>query len=274
MSTVRETVVFLHGFGGTHRAWDGVAARLDSERYRALALDLPGHGAQAECERPITFAGCVGHVLGGAPERFTLCGYSLGGRVALHIALAAPARVSRLVLVSAGAGIEDPAERAARRASDHELARRLEDERERAQRRRADEALARQLETEPFGVFVERWRSQELFAREPTGAAALAREDQLRNRPQALVAVLRGIGVGQMHPLWERLAELTMPVTIVVGRRDRRFQQIGRRMVQRLPHATLELIEGGHGLPLENPAAVAAVLQRAPFADAGGDASA
>jgi hypothetical protein len=43
-------------------------------------------------------------------------------------------------------------------------------------------------------------------------------------------------------------------------------------MVQRLPHATLELIEGGHGLPLENPAAVTAVLQRAPFADAGGDA--
>ena len=246
--------MLLHGFSGTHRAWDGVSAHLDRERYLPLAFDLPGHGEASAEPHPITFAGCVAYVLARAPRRFTLCGYSMGGRVALHVALAAPRRISRLVLIACRPGIED--------------------ERERAQRRRADEALARQLETEPFGVFVERWRSQELFAREPTGAAALAREDQLRNRPQALVAVLRGIGVGQMQPLWERLAELTMPVTIVVGRRDRRFQQIGRRMVQRLPHATLELIEGGHGLPLENPAAVAAVLQRAPFADAGGDASA
>ena len=42
-----ETVVLLHGFGGTHRAWDGVIERLPPERYRPLALDLPGHGEYA-----------------------------------------------------------------------------------------------------------------------------------------------------------------------------------------------------------------------------------
>ena len=72
---------------------------LDPERYRPLALDLPGHGEAADARGPITFAGCVEQVLARGPERFALCGYSLGGRVALHVALAAPERVSRLVLI-------------------------------------------------------------------------------------------------------------------------------------------------------------------------------
>src|ERR1700678_3707912 len=117
-----ESVVLLHGFGATPRAWDGVIAALDRERYRPLALDLPGHGAAADSERPITFASCVAAVLEAAPERFVLAGYSLGGRVALHVALAAPERVARLVLVSSTAGIEDEQQRAERRGADHALA--------------------------------------------------------------------------------------------------------------------------------------------------------
>ena len=92
-SRVAEDLVLLHGFGGTHRAWDGVLERLDVERYRPLALDLPGHGSQAGHARPITFDACVECVLGQAPGRFVLCGYSMGGRIALHVALAAPQRV-------------------------------------------------------------------------------------------------------------------------------------------------------------------------------------
>ena len=110
-----ESIVLLHGFGGTHHAWDGVVAHLDAQRYRPLALDLPGHGSAAAAPGEITFAGCVAGVLERSPERFILCGYSLGGRIALQIALAAPGRVKRLVLVSSTAGIEDAGEREQRR---------------------------------------------------------------------------------------------------------------------------------------------------------------
>jgi 2-succinyl-6-hydroxy-2,4-cyclohexadiene-1-carboxylate synthase len=236
---VPESVVLLHGFSGTSRAWDGVRAHLDGERY-LLALDLPGHGRAADYERPITFAGCVAHVLASSPERFTLGGYSLGGRVALHVALAAPERVARLVLVSSGAGIDDPAER--------------------AERRRADHRLADELESMPFEDFIERWRSQPLFAGEPPAAGELARADQHRNRPEALAAVLRGIGTGEMESLWDRLGELTMQVTVLVGERDTKFRALGQRMVELLADAELIVAAGGHGLPLENPAAVARVL--------------
>lgn len=237
MIGVSETVVLLHGFGGTHRAWDGVIERLPAKRCRPLALDLPGHGEYADAERPISCSSCVAHVLRLAPERFALCGYSLGGRIALHVALVAPERVSRLVLVSTGAGIDDPSERAERSATDHRLADRLEHA--------------------PFEDFIERWSAQPLFAGDPPEVGALAREDQRRNRPDALAAVLRGIGTGEMTPLWDRLSELTMPVTILAGDRDAKYQGLARRMDALLPDATPILVSGGHRLALENPAAVA-----------------
>jgi 2-succinyl-6-hydroxy-2,4-cyclohexadiene-1-carboxylate synthase len=237
---VPESVILLHGFGGTGRAWDGVIERLDRERYLPLALDLPGHASAADSERPITFPGCVEHVLARAPERFALCGYSLGGRVALNVALATPERVTQLVLVSCSPGIEDPAERAERRRSDHRL---------------ADE-----LERVPFEEFIERWRTQPLFADDPPYVGELARADQRRNRPEALAAAMRGIGTGEMEPLWGRLHELTMPVTVVVGDRDAKFRALGRRMAGLLPDAEMAIVPGGHSLALENPTAIARAL--------------
>jgi 2-succinyl-6-hydroxy-2,4-cyclohexadiene-1-carboxylate synthase len=239
---VPEQVVLLHGFGGTRRAWDGVASRLDPESYLPVALDLPGHGELSDAQP--TFAACVESVLERAPSRFVLCGYSLGGRIALHVALAAPARVSRLVLVSCSAGIDDPAERAARRAS--------------------DEQLAQALETEPYERFLERWNSQPLFAADPGWVGELARAEEGRNRPQALAAVLRGIGTGAMAPLWDRLISLKMPASVVVGERDDRYVELGRRMAVSLANAELHVVPGGHRLALENPDALAVVLATGP----------
>jgi 2-succinyl-6-hydroxy-2,4-cyclohexadiene-1-carboxylate synthase len=245
---VPETLVLLHGFSGTHRAWDGVIERLDPERYRPLAPDLPGHGAAAADPRPIGFEQCVTAVLGAAPERFALCGYSMGGRVAMHVALAAPERVTRLCLIAANPGIEDAGERAERSA--------------------ADEALARRLESEPFEDFIESWRTQPLFARDPPRVGELARADQRRNDPQALAAVMRGLSAGAMEPLWGRLGELRMPVALLAGARDEKFTRLLERAQRLLPRAELTVLEGGHGLPLEDPAGVAAVLEQLAGTDA------
>src|SRR4051812_21577505 len=172
-----ETVVLLHGFAGTRHGWDLVADRLDAERYRPLALDLRGHG-DARDARPITFAACAADVVAAAPARFVLCGYSLGGRIALHVALGHPDRVSRLVLLASTAGIEDPVERAERAAS--------------------DERLAAETERGTIEAFADRWMRRPLFAGTPPPAAAAWRADLLRNDPGALAAALRGIGAGAM----------------------------------------------------------------------------
>jgi 2-succinyl-6-hydroxy-2,4-cyclohexadiene-1-carboxylate synthase len=234
------TVVLLHGFAGTGRAWDPVISRLDRERYTALAPDLRGHGA-AGAARPVTFAAVAADVLAAAPERFVLCGYSMGGRIALHVALAAPERVERVVLVATTAGIDDAAERAARRAADERLA------------AFADEAT--------IEAFADRWTAQPLFAGTPPGAARIWREDLLRNDPRALAAVLRGLGTGAMAPLWDRLHELAMPATVLAGAEDPKFVALGQRLAHALPRAELTIVPAaGHGLPREAPDAVAAAI--------------
>jgi 2-succinyl-6-hydroxy-2,4-cyclohexadiene-1-carboxylate synthase len=234
------SVVMLHGFGGTARAFDGVIAALPPERYTPIALDLPGHGARGAPDRPITYERCTELVLAHSPSRFVLCGYSMGARIALRAALAAPQRVSRLVLVSATAGIESESERQARHA--------------------ADLRLAAQIESEPMERFVARWRNQPMFAQEPAAVRELACADHRRNTTAGIAAALRAIGSGAMPPLWDRLGELDMPVVVLAGERDAKYRALGEQIAAATPQGKLRVLAGGHGLLLENPVAVAQAI--------------
>jgi 2-succinyl-6-hydroxy-2,4-cyclohexadiene-1-carboxylate synthase len=239
-----ETLVLLHGFGGTHRAWDPVLPELDHERYNPIVPDLRGHGTKAGV-RPISLDGCVADVLAAAPDAFTLCGYSLGGRVAQQVALAAPGRVTRLILVSTSAGIADEAARERRIAEDR--------------------AFADDLDQMTIEQCADRWMANPLFDGTSAEAARWWREDLLRNDPTALAEVLRTIGGGAMVPFWDRLGALTMPVTVIAGSRDGKFARWATEDYKNaLPRADVHLIDGaGHGLPREAPAALAALIDGA-----------
>jgi 2-succinyl-6-hydroxy-2,4-cyclohexadiene-1-carboxylate synthase len=245
---VRPAIVFLHGFTHTGASWSAVIGEL-GERYRALAPDIRGHGTAAD-RRPIGFAECVGDVAELAPERFALAGYSMGARLALHVALANPARVEQLVLVGGTAGIADDAERAARRE--------------------ADERLAAEIEAGSIEDFARRWQSQPLLRHQPDAVAEAARADRLRNRPDALAAALRALGPGAMDPLWGRLGEVHVPATVIVGERDTKYRKLGERLAAGLPDAELVVVPAtGHPVHLEAPALVAACLrERVPATDA------
>ena len=232
-------VILLHGFTHTGRSWAPVRAEV-GERYRCFAPDLPGHGDMA-WRRPAT-PGAVSAYLAAVPaERFVLCGYSMGGRLALRAALDHPERVERLVLLSCGAGVADAAERAARLAADRELADRIE---------------AMELES-----FVDEWAAQPLLAGLPRGVAELAREDRLRNVPEGLAAALRGMGQGAFDPVWDRLPELSMPVCLLAGDRDEKYVALARAMAERIPDAHVVVVrDAGHALNLEKPEVVAGGL--------------
>ena len=232
-------LVLLHGFTQTRQSWRRTVAALGG-RYRAVAPDLPGHGQAAE-RRPASFAGCAAYVRALAGEPCVLAGYSMGGRIALHTALAGPGLVDRLVLIGASPGLADPGEREARR--------------------RAAEGLADRIEAIGVTAFAEEWGAQPLFAGQEERVAAAAHADRLRNTPQGLAAALRGLGAGVMTPLWDRLPDLAIPVTLVVGERDERFFAIAERMAAAIPDARLEVVPGaGHAVPLERPDAVAAAI--------------
>jgi 2-succinyl-6-hydroxy-2,4-cyclohexadiene-1-carboxylate synthase len=231
-------LLLLHGFTQTGRSWQPIAHAL-AGRYRAVAPDLPGHGDFAS-RRPASFAACDAYLRALADGRpVTLAGYSMGGRIALHAALSLP--LERLVLIGSSPGIADAAERAARAAE--------------------DAALADRIETIGLEAFVREWAAQPLFAGMPRGVAELAEEDRLRNTASGLAAALRGLGVGIMPPLWDRLGSLTIPVDLVVGERDEKFRAVAERMASALPSGRVVVVPGaGHAAHLEAPDAVVELL--------------
>jgi 2-succinyl-6-hydroxy-2,4-cyclohexadiene-1-carboxylate synthase len=240
---MRDALVLLHGFTQTRQSWRRTVAAIGG-RYRALAPDLPGHGLAAD-RRPASFAACAAYVRALAGEPCTLAGYSMGGRIALYAALAQPGLVERLILVGAGPGLADPAER--------------------DERRRNDDALADRIETIGIEAFAAEWGAQPLFAGQDERVAAAAHADRLRNTPAGLAAALRGLGTGVMPPLWDRLGELRMPVTLLAGERDEKFRAIAARMAERIPDCRVEIVPGaGHAAQLERPDAVAAAIARTP----------
>jgi 2-succinyl-6-hydroxy-2,4-cyclohexadiene-1-carboxylate synthase len=229
----------LHGFTHTGRSWDGVVAAL-GESYRPLAPDIRGHGRAANAQS-VTLEAVIGDLDRLEPGPFVLAGYSMGGRIALHFALARPGRVKRLVLVGASPGIADPAEREARR--------------------RADERLAGEIEHEPIERFAERWARTPVLAGQAPDVVARAHADRLRNTTAGLARSLRGLGTGALPPVWDRLGELSMPVTIVVGERDQKFLAIAGQMAPAIRDVRIEVIpNAGHAAHLDAPREVAEVL--------------
>ena len=232
-------LLLLHGFTATGRSWDAVRRRIDGATYsEVLAPDLRGHG-EAAGRLPASVPAVVGDLR--QDEPYALAGYSMGGRIALHLALDQPELVKRLVLISTTPGIAEPTGR--------------------AERRRSDEELAEGIERAGIEAFARWWAAQPLFAGQPPEVAAAARADRLRNTAEGLAASLRGMGTGRMTPVWDRLGELTMPTTVLVGERDAKFRALGERMAERLPNAELVVVPGaGHAVHLEAPDAVAAAL--------------
>jgi 2-succinyl-6-hydroxy-2,4-cyclohexadiene-1-carboxylate synthase len=236
-------VVLLHGFTHTGASWDPVVAAL-AERYRALAPDIRGHGAAAG-RGPVTLDGVLDDVAAAAPSRFTLVGYSMGGRIALHAALApalAP-RVERLLLIGASPGIADPAERAERRA--------------------ADDRLADEVERMSIEEFARRWALTPVLAGQPRAVAAAVHADRLHNQPAGLAGALRGLGTGALGSLWDRRSEVRAPTTLIAGERDAKFRAIASDMARALPTADVAVIPGaGHAVHLEAPDQVAEAIER------------
>jgi 2-succinyl-6-hydroxy-2,4-cyclohexadiene-1-carboxylate synthase len=225
-------LVLAHGFTGTARSW-GPLLELLGDPQTLRPVDIAGHGTTPVAPDLPAAAQRLGRDGGWG----AYIGYSLGGRVALHLALSQPDRVSALVLIGAHPGIEDPRQRAARR--------------------RADDDLADHLESIGLEAFLDEWLSQPLFASLPP--AADQRAERLANDPAALAATLRNLSTGRQAPLWDRLPALAMPVLVLAGERDQKYTRLGRQAVATIgANAAFEPVpDSGHAAHLEQPQFVA-----------------
>jgi 2-succinyl-6-hydroxy-2,4-cyclohexadiene-1-carboxylate synthase len=230
-------MVLVHGFTQTARCWGPFADALAADGWQLVAVDAPGHGRSSAVHAGVARAA---ELLGNAGGRAVYVGYSMGGRIALRLALDRPELVRALVLVGVSPGIEDPAER--------------------SQRVAADEALADRLEEIGVEAFVDDWLRTPLFASLPADRAQ--RDERLTNTVEGLASSLRLAGTGAMEPMWARLDGIRMPVLVVTGQLDQKFGAIAQQVVARAaPHAlAVEVPDAGHSVHLEQPWVAAQVV--------------
>jgi pimeloyl-ACP methyl ester carboxylesterase len=215
-------LILLHGAGGDLMHWPGALRRLPGRR--VIALDLPGHGRSAGPPCPgiadyaaevARFAAALG--LG----RAVLAGHSMGGAIALEIALRYPDRVAGLVLIATGARLP--------------VSPRLLD------------AVARDFEQ--AAALLGAWAYGRQADRRLAETAAQRLGD---TNPTLLLADLQACAA------FDRTADIgriAAPALVLCGEADTMTPPaLGAKLAQRLPCASLEIIPGaGHMLMLELP---------------------
>lgn len=235
--------MLLHGFTGAADVWTMPLAGAGSA-VTVVAPDLLGHGRTFATDDPARYAihnaaadliEILNHL---DIERIVLHGYSMGGRLALFIALRFPERVAALSLESASPGLATPVERAARVAVDEELAQRITND----------------------GVesFVDYWETTPLFRHQAESVPDIVRYRQrtirLSQRAAGLAASLRGMGTGSQPSLWEQLGTLRIPVQFMSGQWDAKFEAIANEMALRCPDARrVSIARAGHAIHIEAP---------------------
>ena len=235
-------LLLLHGFTGAAATWRPFRDAWPGTRQ--LAADLPGHGrslASPDRPRRHDIDGTIDALLAAMDDHgvgaFALLGYSLGGRVALRLALRAPERVAALIVVSASPGIADPDAR--------------------ARRLTADRALADRIEREGVPAFVDYWQSLPLWAsqrRLPPAVRDALRAQRLRNDAAGLAASLRAAGAGADPPVLDALDGLRCPALLIAGGLDPMYCDHAAAMRAQLPDGRVAIVpDAGHAVHLEQP---------------------
>ena len=240
-------VTLLHGFTQSARSW-GEVVSLMPDGWKWILPDLRGHGATSvRLGAPHTMDACTADLemlwdsLGIA--RTHLVGYSMGGRLALHVAAARPERILSLLTIGAHAGLDEEA---------------------REGRRRGDEALAQRIETDGLEAFVDYWSSLPLFEglkRRGPSFLAQVRAARMDNDVAGLAESLRGMGAGAMRPVWQELNRVKVPSTFVAGQLDHRYAASARRLAASVPNGRVVLVQrAGHTVHQERPEAFSRLL--------------
>jgi len=235
-------LVALHGFTLTGAQFEPLANHLGRS---ILAPDLPGHGTTrvTPVDVPTTIAALT-QWLQGVDTPVPVLGYSMGGRIALSLALDRPSVVDRLIMVSAGPGIEDSYSRAMRTAEDSELAGRIRNG--------------------GMNRFVDEWLSAPVTSTASVDEATRSADRAVRaeNTPSGLAAAVAGLGQGTFPYLGDRLGKLGMPLLVVSGARDERYTEQSAAMAKAAPNGEHVVIEGaGHNVVLEAPGELAAAVE-------------
>jgi len=236
----KKSIIFLHGFTGSVNDWRDVSTNLD-KHFNKVAIDLIGHGKTSSpsniefynIESILDQVEAV--ILNLRVKEAILCGYSMGGRVALSYAVMKPNFVKGLILESSSSGIKKNKEREERKRNDEEL---------------ADYILNNSIED-----FINKWLDQEIFGtirRFSNEKIKRIKEEKTKNSRIGLANSLKGFGTGIMPYLDKELKRLNIPVLLLSGQLDSKFTKLNvelNKLIPKSKHVSIQ--SAGHNIHLE-----------------------
>lgn len=237
----KPVLLFLHGFMGSAAEWSGIVDSF-SDEYLSIAVDLPGHGktivrgGAENYKMENCAAGLICFMEELKMNKCNLVGYSMGGRLALYLAVHFPDRFGRVVIESASPGLKTKQERQARITH--------------------DERLAHRLEADSLEEFLGKWYEQPMFVslKKDVGRFRKLLEGRLDNDKAGLGLSLRMMGSGAQPSLWEELCKVKVPLLLIVGEKDDKFLKLGREMAAECKTASLNIASNaGHNVHFDNP---------------------
>lgn len=233
-------LLMLHGFMGDHRVFSHLIDDLITF-CNPVTIDLLGHGQTSKPTDPARYNETeqINDICSIIDKlkltQLFLFGYSMGGRLALKTALEMPEYFRGLILESTNCGVTDPDKRKERQQLDSKWAADIKDD---------------------FDNFLVGWKELELFqSPQPTDDTHLQnyREIQSEQSPSALAASLHGFGTGSMTPVCNKLKNFDLPVLLLAGSDDEKYQKINQYLFDQFPNATFSSIRAGHRTHLDNP---------------------
>lgn len=232
-------ILFLHGFMGSSNDFENIMVSL-ADQFYCLAVDLPGHGktqvfaGEESYTMPNTAQALIYLLDKLSIEKCYLVGYSMGGRLALYLALHFPSRFCKVVLESASPGLKSIQEQVLRI--------------------KADLQLAQKLETNNFYSFLKNWYNQPIFQhlnKHPQFEYLL--QSRLENHPLELAKSLRQMGTGSQPSLWDKLEYNEIPLLLLVGEYDDKFKAINSEIALRCKLADIRIVKNcGHNIHFED----------------------
>ncbi|TET96490.1 MAG: 2-succinyl-6-hydroxy-2,4-cyclohexadiene-1-carboxylate synthase, partial [Candidatus Zixiibacteriota bacterium] len=219
-------VLFLHGFLGSAQDWCDVASFI-SKDYWCISVDLPGHGKTVVngSEDAYRMENCANGLVDFLDSldigKCNIVAYSMGGRLALYMAINFPDRFDRVILESTSPGLKTKQERQDRRAHDN--------------------ILAERLETGSLKQFLKEWYDQPLFAtlRQDKERFAKMLTNRISNNKSDLATSLRMMGAGVQPSLWDQLHKMQARLLLIVGEKDDKFKRIAAEMAPKCPRASI-----------------------------------
>ncbi len=237
-------LVLLHGWGMNADVWDGVVPTL-AKSHRVTVVDLPGHGRSGDTGGDYSLSAQAQKVAEILPPNCILVGWSLGGLLALQLALDFPQQIKALVLVASSPRFV------------------CGDDWPDAMQAEVLLGFAGELQTD-FKKAINRFLAiQALGSEHAREELRLLRERVFAHGEPDRKALTSGLEILMTADFRDRLVEIPCPVLLLCGERDTLFPaQAVRRTQALLPDATLSVVQGaGHAPFLSHPEDFVRALQ-------------